>query len=266
MHIIQTITAAHDRYLAPASTPAPHRQTLTEIYHLSRAAALFNAKLSSPIRPSDRDGLWATATLLGTIAFSWIDASCPEEAWPLRPSDPSDLEWLRMSEQKSTIWNLTDPLRPDSVFHVLKDDYIKGYFVQNSVPKSGIDGIPEPFVRLCGLDEFSNEENNKYFAACHVLGRVLAMESFQGSVVNFLGFISHMRPGFKRLLEQKEPRALVLLAYWYAKVRGAVWWLEWRAVMECRATCLYLEKWYGGMSDVMDLLAWPKMKCGLVDE
>jgi hypothetical protein len=262
MHLVQTITATHDRYLSP--TPNP-RRTVTEVYHLSRAAALFNAKLSAPIRPSDRDALWATAALLGTAAFSWIDASCPEEAWPLRPADPSDLEWLRMSEQKSAIWNLTDPLRPDSVFHVLKEDFNNGYLVAFDVPVCGVEGIPEPFVRLCGLDGASSRESSPYFVAVHVLVALLGVECRQETIVRFLGFIGHMRPEFKRLLERKDSRALVLLAYWYAKVCKAVWWLEWRAIMECRATCLYLEKWHAGEREPLELLGWPKMRCGLIE-
>src|SRR6516162_9499846 len=124
MHVVQTITAIHDRYL---STLPNSRKTITEVYHLSRAAALFNQKLSAPIQASDRDALWATAALLGTIAFSSIEASKPEEAWPLKHPEPSDLEWLKMSESKAVIWNITNPLRPDSIFHTIADEYKTGY-------------------------------------------------------------------------------------------------------------------------------------------
>jgi hypothetical protein len=261
MHAVQTITATHDRYLSASTSP---RQTVTEVYHLSRTAALFNQKLSTPIQPRDRDAFWATAALLGTIAFSWIDAATPEEAWPLRPAEPSDLEWLRMSESKATIWNMTNPLRPDSVFHVLKDDFRSDGFISHAIPGSGIAGLPEAFVRLCGLDEMSTGDSSLYYAAVHTLALLLEVECEQATVVRFLGFICHMQPAFKRLLELKDPRALLLLAYWYAKVCRAVWWLEWRAVMECRATCLYLERYHAEETAVLELLLFPKMRCGLL--
>jgi hypothetical protein len=95
MHAILAVTATHDRYL---NTPAAGRRTVPETYHRSQCAALFNRKLSQPIQPQDRDPLWATAAFLGIIALSSVEASTPEEAWPLKTSEPSDLEWLRMSE------------------------------------------------------------------------------------------------------------------------------------------------------------------------
>jgi hypothetical protein len=261
MHLVQTITATHDRYLSASTNP---RQTVTEVYHLSRAAALFNRKLSNPIQPHDRDGLWAGAVLLGTIAFSWIEASTPEEAWPLRPADPSDLEWLRISESKATIWNITNPQRPDSIFHVLKDDFESGYFASNAIPRCGIEGLPDIFVQLCGLDEASTESSSPYYVALRVLTPLLGVECERATITRFLRFISHMQPVFKRLLELKDPRALLLLAYWYAKVGRAVWWLEWRAVMECRATCLYLERYHAGETAVLELLLFPKIRCWLL--
>lgn len=260
MHMVQTITAAHDRY--QFATPSP-RQTVTEVYHLWQAAALFNRKLSRPIEPHERDGLWSAAAMLGTIALAWIDAATPDEAWPLRPADPSDLEWLRMSESKAAIWDLTDPLRPGGLFHALKDEYRRDYLAA-PLPVAGICGIPEPFVRLCALDDRSTAQTSPYYASLRVLAPLLAVECTPATVVRFLGFISHMQPAFKRLLELKDPRALLLLAYWYAKVRGSVWWLEWRAVMECRATCLYLERFHSDETAVLELLLFPKIKCGLL--
>src|SRR5438874_2536460 len=113
MHIVQTITAIHDRYLSATPNARP---TIAEAYHWSRAAALFNQKLSTPIQPRERDALWATAALLGVIAFALVEASTPEEAWPLKRPAPSDLEWLRMSCGKKVVLNVAQPLRPDSVF------------------------------------------------------------------------------------------------------------------------------------------------------
>src|ERR1700709_114010 len=126
MHVVQTVTAVHDRYLSTSPWSITSRQTATEFYHLTRAAALFNRKLSAPIKPEDRDPLWATAALLGIIAFSSIEASTPEAAWPLKPPEPSDLEWISMSEHKMAVWEVTQPLRVGSPFRGHAHDY-QGY-------------------------------------------------------------------------------------------------------------------------------------------
>src|SRR4051812_10230370 len=101
MHATQALTAIHDRYLSSSSLSSTAKLTTTETYHLSRGAALFSKKLSEPLQNSARDSLWATAALLGVISFSTIEAANPEEAWPLKPSEPSDFEWIGMSEHKA---------------------------------------------------------------------------------------------------------------------------------------------------------------------
>lgn len=214
MHVVQAITATHDRYL---SVSPNSRRTIAEAYHCSRAAALFNQKLSKPVQPSDRDALWAAAALLGIIAISSIEASNPEEAWPLKSSEPSDLEWLRMSEGKMAIWEITNPLRPDSIFHTLADEFQNdsAYFV---VARSGTEGIPPEFIQLCGLETTSSVHNNPFYAAVRVLALLLHIECDQSTTGKQLSFLTHMQPEFKILLEHKDPRALLLMAYWYAKV------------------------------------------------
>jgi hypothetical protein len=64
-------------------------------------------------------------------------------------------------------------------------------------------------------------------------------------------------------LEAKDHRALLLLAYWFAKVcNTSVWWLDRRATLECQAICLYLER-YSTDVVVHDLLEFPRAKCGI---
>lgn len=63
MHVILTLTATHDRILSASKDNA--KRSIAEAYHWSEGAALLNKKLSSPIRPQDRDALWAAAAILG---------------------------------------------------------------------------------------------------------------------------------------------------------------------------------------------------------
>lgn len=262
MHIVQALTAIHDRYLS-VSPSLLH--TTTEPYHLFRAAALFNRKLSAPVQPRDRDALWTTALLLGAATLSSIEASNPEDAWPLKHPEPSDLEWLGMSEKKTIIWNLTNPRRPDSVFHVLANEYKTCYPLFSATKaRSGIEGIPSVFIQLYGLDNCSATNNSPYYNAVQALAPLLSIECDQSNVGIFLRFISHVQPEFKELLEKKDPRALLALAYWYAKVSGSVWWIERRAILECQAICMYLERYHAGESTIQELLWFPKMRCGLV--
>lgn len=76
-----------------------------------------------------------------------------------------------------------------------------------------------------------------------------------------LGFIRHVNPDYKTLLENKDPVALLLLALWYSSVEKAVWWIERRAAVEGRAICLYLERYHGDESAIMEILPWRSPVC-----
>ncbi|KAH6665563.1 hypothetical protein B0J14DRAFT_233912 [Halenospora varia] len=256
LHIIQSVTAAHDRVLySKQNTP----RTTTEIYHLSRTASLLNTALSKPLSYHDRDAIWATAALLGLVAFSWVEATDPEESWPLRPSRADDLDWITMSEQKATVYRLTDPTRTDSMFYAASG----AYKVLQQAPKPGIRDVPAEWVELFELHEGSNEENNLYYRAVKLLSSLLDVECGQANVVRFLPFVGHIQAEFKALITEKDPRALLLMAFWYAKLCNSVWFLERRAMLECRATCLYLERYHKREWAIQELLKFPKSICGL---
>ncbi len=133
------------------------------------------------------------------------------------------------------------------------------------VPAKGTEGVPAAFVELCGLDAES-DENNPYFLAVHTLARLLPLQCDRTKFLTFLCFVTHLHRDFKLLLAGKDPRALVLLAYWYAKVCRGVWWIERRAVIECQAICLFLERFHGDDEKVMGMLGFPRMRCGVAKE
>ncbi|KAG0645222.1 Sterol regulatory element-binding ECM22 [Hyphodiscus hymeniophilus] len=272
MHIIQTITMIHDRYL---SGDIFSKSLIDDIcYHWTQGVSLFNRKLSFAIEGDDRDPLWATAALSGIIAFAAIDATNPEEAWPLKPPDDSDLDWLRMSEGKNSVFKLTNPLREDSVFHTFLKDYFEQKMQQDVSTATGfgagtggpligpgLERLPWQFIRLCGLD--NPDEPSPYLEILHSLGKVLPMDCTPENVIHFLGFLGHCDAGFKKLLETKDHRALLVLAFWYAKVCNTpIWWMDRRATIECQAICLYLGRNSADLR-IHELLDYPRARCGL---
>jgi hypothetical protein len=261
MYVVLTLTLMHDRSLS--SSPNT-KQSAAEAFYWYQATVSFNSRLSKPIQPSERDALWATAALLGTIAFFNIEARTPEEAWPLKPPSPLDLDWLRMSDGKKEIWKITDPLRADSVFRLMGPEHHKD-FLPTYPTMLELDALPSELVRLCGLDATSTTDNNPYYAAASVLASLMNIECNRCTIPKFLSFISYTHPDYKRLLERKDPRALLLLAYWYAKVsQYQQWWIWRRVVLEGQATCIYLEKHHGSEANIQKLLQFPRMMCGFV--
>ena len=260
MHAVLTLTLMHDRYLSAAPNT---KLSTTEVFHCYQGIALFNSKLSGPIQPSEGDALLAAAVLLGTIAFYYIEARTPEEAWPLKPPSSLDLNWLRMSDGKKEIWKIAHPSRSDSVFKTLGPEHMNSLPTSSTWPE--LEVLPREFIKLYGFDATPTTDNNPYHAAASALAQSLNIDYIQTIILNFLYFISNMRPEYKRLLEQKDPRALLLLAYWYAKVcQYRHWWIWRRAALECQAICIYLERYHRHEANIQTLLQFPRMMCGIV--
>lgn len=251
MHAALALASSHDRFLR---SPRLTKRSSSETHHWAEGTALFNRKLRSPIRPQDRDLLWATAINLGVVDFASLDASNPEEAWPMRlEPDPSDLRWIRMSAGKKAMWEATNPLRPGSIFGPVAADYTR---LHAPLPTSGVRNVPPVLRQLCGIDEASTAGNNPYYMAVQALASLASLPRDKVSPVAALGFITHVNPDYGALLEQKDAVALLLLALWYAGAARCVWWIERRAEVEGRSICLYLERYHWYKDRILDILPW----------
>ena len=255
MHAVLALTLMHDRHL---SIKLDTKQSPIEAFHWYRSIALFNSRLSAPVEPSERDALWATAALFGVIAFGHVEAKTPDEAWPLAPPSSLDLNWLKMSDGKKEIWNITQPFRADCVFQVLALEYIT--FLPT--PKGpGLEALPSELIRLYNLDASSTVDNNPYHSAALTLAKSLNIDCQYTAILNFWSFVRQMGPDYRKLLEQKDPRALLLLAYFYAPICHSQYWWARRTTVECQAICIYLETYHGHETNVQILLQFPKMMC-----
>ncbi|KAM5385746.1 hypothetical protein ACJZ2D_000945 [Fusarium nematophilum] len=256
MHTMLSVATAHERY---QDMPANSKRTRVERLHSHQCAVLFNRKLSRPIDLSQRDALWATAALLGMVAIASFDAATAEDAWPLRPSNPSDMEWFRLNEGKKVVWNLADPLRPGSIFRAMAREYSQMHI---ELPPTGAEGVPAALAEICGLGALSDSENNSYFVAAHLLARLESHSHSESRNLRVLSFVSQSQPPFRDLLQNKDAVALLLLALWYMRAAGVLWWIEERARVEYRAIRLFLERFHGDDARVPRLLQlMPEYMC-----
>lgn len=250
----------HDRHLGIGSRT---KQSAAIAFHCSRGAALLNSRLSGSINPSERDALWACAGLLGASTFASVEATTPEEAWPLKSErSSSDLDWLKMSESKKAIWKIADPSRPDSIFHSLLPDVMRfSSVLPCSLSESELRCLPLELVQLCGLAVDSTQalRDNPYVASASFLARAINVECTTSNVGVFFGFFGCMHPNMKQLICQRDPVALLLVAYWYVKMgQCRQWWIWRRSRLEGMAICRYLRKHYGDDENVLGALRWPE--------
>lgn len=265
LHAALRFTLLHDRYLFdPLRTPPSE----AEAFHGYHAAALFSKMLSLDSHSSDvKDALWGTSALLGAGTFAAVEATSAEEAWPLKLAGPSDLDWLKMSEGKNAVWRLADPARDDGVFRAV----IVSEFRKQQSPSTKQVGPPaDKFLLYCAsLNNDSqvalNTENSgPYLKATAILERLITIECSHETVIWFLSFLGHMEITYMQLVANKDPPALLLLSWWYAKLlHYNVWWVSRRCLFECRAICIYLKRILPAGDAILDLLDFPMSACGL---
>lgn len=214
--------------------------------------------------------------------------------WPLRPgSHPSDLDWLKLGHGKTAVWHVADPSRPESVFYRLGESLARDPPPDGHLPVDW-DALPPLFARVfssatapssspsaCSgsltsfsssssfavFDSSSSESDSSdttspYHVPLSILAQLFPQRASDRNVSRFLTFVAQLPAPFRRLLERRDPRALLLLAYWHAKVaRRPSWWVRRRSVVEGLAICDYLSgprcRDAAG-PDVVALLEWPR--------
>ncbi|KAI9748556.1 MAG: hypothetical protein M4579_007192 [Chaenotheca gracillima] len=242
------MAAVHDRYLGYQPTS---RRPMREVYHSSQCAVLFSKWLSQPIGEEDKDAIWATAVTLANLTFSSINVSSFAQAWPLKPSDSSDLQWLRLKANDKALWHLADPTRPSSVFRAVSDTFSDFH---QPLPTRGMGDVPIELAQLCGLDNLSTPKNNPYFGFVHALSKLLEMPKGEASLGRIFWAVSVIPNVLCTRLEEKDPVALLLLYLWYTKARECRWWVDLRARYEIPAIRTYLQRHYSDIGTIQALL------------
>ncbi|KAI1608606.1 hypothetical protein EDD37DRAFT_642349 [Exophiala viscosa] len=248
MHLVQSMTAAHDRFCAVSATS---RQTTDEIYHLHRGISGMHQKLSRGIRPEDRDALFIAASILGVMMFFQIEASSVENVWPL---GAGDFAWVGMSDGKKAVWRATNPLRQDSMWRAVAESYEMHFRFTEKEPTNMI----SVFDHLCTNSSSPPAVANPYHKTAQFLITLLALELNDTTWMRFLVFICHVDPPFRALIERKDPWALLMLVYWFMKICRGPWWVSTRAILQGQAICIYLERYHA--DDVLLQKAIPRPK------
>lgn len=257
MHTALALTMTHSR-----SDRLSAKQTTREVYHWYQGVSQFNKKLSDPqLTSSERDAIWMTAAMLGCTTLAHVDSLDPEQSWPLNDPSPMDLAWLKLSNGKKEAWAIADLSRPDSTLRSFVTGPAIDDFVIKTTDLEAFKALPNEMVELCGLNSFSTPESNPYHGSAAGLGRLVPVESCQENILKFFAFLGQMTPEFQRLLEIRDPLA-VLIMLWYQTLlgagNGAQWYTKKRTLVETEAMIYYLERYHSHVPNMAKLLEFPK--------
>jgi hypothetical protein len=154
-------------------------------------------------------------------------------------------------------------LRPESAFHDLALELVNDNMYAKAT-SFNVEDLPREFISLYDLDSSTTPENNPYYSAIRSLGSLLHMECNHTTIAKYFSFVGQTGKYYKRLVIEKDPRALLLLGYWFGRVSHGTWWVSQRALMEGQGICLYLERYYPHETTIQELLQFPKMDLGLL--
>lgn len=256
MHSIVTLTLMHDRHLCDVSSLD---LSTAESYHWYQAVSSFNRQLSHDAYAHDQIALMATSAIMGTLVFCHMEAKTPDEAWPLNSPSTSAVNWLCINRGKQEVWKLARSRNHNTTVEILGSIHTSQTYTETLLDFR-FTGIPPEFLRLYNIYSPTNGIDNPYLPVALGLAQILYTECpMNNSFVGFCFFISSMPGHFKILLEDKDPRALLLLACWYAKVCClGVWWVTRRSLLEGQAICIYLERYFKHNIDLQTILQFPK--------
>lgn len=256
MHMTLAVSCAHLKRLFSKDLNAGlhQRYAIAEALHWQSGLQLYRESLTA--QAHDFDGT-ITATFLSIIFTFALDDEIPQDSYAV--DDPEKLMHainpLAATGGFGALREILGERLLDSVWRavLLDSDDDKGTF---SEPTSGIAGLPAAFVDLCELDETSNSENNRYHTIVRLLTPLLRLKPDSGNFTKMIAYNGRTWPCFKPLLFQKDPRALLLVSYWFALMRQVdQWWIATRAKTECLAIVNHLCQL--GDSKITALLPFP---------
>jgi hypothetical protein len=255
MHIVITVTMMHEREALSIG-----QQSTLELYHWYEGTSQFNRKLSGPLTSSERDAIWVAAVLLGCSTIAQVDGDRPQEVWPLKSPSPNDLDWLKISWGKKEAWRIADIYRPDSTLRGLQYNRVPDDFLSVPSDREVFRNLPQELTMFCGLGPKSTAATNPCHIPGSILARLVPLENNWENILKFLTFLGHMPLDFRTLLEEKDPRALVIMLWYQALWLGSEqWWMRRRCVLETEAIIIYLERHHGDAPYLQKMLEFPKV-------
>ena len=255
MEMLLGLTLMHDADLSMSFSPASAtKQKHASLQHWNVATQLFNQILAQDIPPSYRDAVWATGVHLGAASFWYTESTNPNKAWPLKPSEPDDLAWLKLGEGKRHLWRVADPTRPDSLFSsVMK--YRPCLNPPMWMTSNDLSRITEQLKPLFNINEYSTTKNNVYHLPVLILSRLQDVRLTHDNVLNFLYITAFITPEYLALLEIKDIRAVFIMGWWFRMLKdGELWWMARRAKVEGAAVSIWLQREDAGLARLLDSL------------
>lgn len=231
-----------------------------QAYHWQQAIQRYQQELKKPIGEHNMDGLMSTCMMMGVLSFSETEYKV-EDSWVFS-SNPNDLNWLLVQGGLRYLLMYTAPHLCKSIWlEVFQESHDPDGMFDDHRP--GREDLHPALADVCEIDETTTEKSNPYHWILRMLSPMLRLASIKTNFPKLCTFMGRLEPEFTNLLLAKDPRAMLLLCYWLAKMsENQDWWVYQRVHVECTAICIYLDN----LRDprISNLLDYPASVTGYV--
>ncbi|KAL2815219.1 hypothetical protein BDW59DRAFT_16797 [Aspergillus cavernicola] len=242
--------------------PGSESRELAEAYFWQQALGLYSRALQCNVDDKNVNGLISACMLMGITSIIPPKFEI-QDSWVFSGRH-SDLNWLAIQGGLNAILKVAAKYVPGSIWGTPfgQNNKFETKLFQYEI-KQGREGLHPALADLCGIDEFTSAETSPYYFPLKVLSPYLELEANAQNAAHCTTWMGRLDAQFVNLCRQRDPRALVLLAYWMGLMCTlSKWqpWVEGRVRQECIAVCIYLES----MEDpvILPFLEFPACAAG----
>ncbi|KAJ5163144.1 Aflatoxin biosynthesis regulatory protein [Penicillium coprophilum] len=229
MHAIIAAATSHLCTLLPDSRD----YRLAEAYHWQQTINQYSTEVSKAITHQNMDQLYSACMMISMHSFLQKNFN-PRTSFVFT-TDPTALTWLRLQAGLRYLLERTLPWLRQSIWWTV--------FMESRAPslnfedkRPGRVGLDPDLADLCRISDETTIESNPCLWPLRMLMGLLPFERTTGSFQVYNTWMGRLENPFYECLLRKEPRALVLLAWWLGLMCYVEeWWVEMRVRSECTA-------------------------------
>ncbi|KAL4889098.1 hypothetical protein BDV59DRAFT_121934 [Aspergillus ambiguus] len=243
-------------------SPGSHLRRLAEAHFWQQAISLYQKALNTNVSQDNIDAI------LSACIFMGITSLCPEnfsptDSWVLT-NKPGAMNWLCLQCGLRCILGIARPYVASSIWAIPFADTAREEFdMFDCGSRTGRDGLDPDMADLCGVDDFTTEATNPYYAPLTYISELSKLEKNATNASICTSFMGRLDHDFLALLRERDVPALIILSHWMGMMCSMSQWQPWvegRIRAECIAICIYLEN----TTDlrIQRLLEFPAESCG----
>ncbi|KAL4748345.1 hypothetical protein BDW72DRAFT_180742, partial [Aspergillus terricola var. indicus] len=243
-------------------SPGDESRELGEAYFWQRAVQLYSAALQHPVNQQNISGLISASILIGVTTLAPLRFEI-QDSWVFTGRG-SDLNWLAIQGGLACIIKHAGQYIPGSIWGVpfSQSHELECRLFRYEITK-GREGLHPELADLCGITDETDDQTSLYWSPIKLLTPFLELEVSAETASQCTTWMGRLEPPFVNLCRERDPRALVIFAYWMGLMCSLAEWVPWveeRIRKECIAVCIYLD----GLGDpvIRPFLEFPAAAAG----